>query len=413
MICTPRQRKPSITGRAMAARFSSRMDLIKPSAIRELMKYGSDPRIISFGGGYPDPTTFPVHDLLDSFQQVLSGNAVTVLQYSESGGLPRLRAQIAHLAMRDGIDCTAEEVLVLQGAQQGLDLVAKMLLDAGDLVMTERPTFLGAISAFNPYQPAYDSVSIDADGIDVDDLEKKLRTRVPKLLYTVPDFQNPSGATLSLEKRRRLVELATSYGFTIVEDSPYRPIRFTGDHLPTLMSLDEGSNVIHIGSFSKILAPALRLGWAIAPAAMIDKLSLLKLAADTQCSTSNMAVVSHLLDHLDLEAHLAKLRADYGAKKQLMLGEMEKSFPASVTWSDPEGGLFTWLRFPADVDTADLLTNVSVPRANVAFVPGFSFFANDPVRNFARFSFATATPAAITQGIGALGKVLFEEKIGL
>ncbi len=260
-----------------------------------------------------------------------------MLQYTVSDGLPRLREQVAARMARDGTACATEDVLILQGAQQGLDLAAKLVLDPGDVVITENPTFLGALIAFNPYEPAYAPVRTDESGMDVDDLERVLeRTPRARLLYTMPDFQNPTGVTLALDRRRRLVELANRFNLLVVEDTPYRDLRFEGEALPSLKSLDTEGRVVYLGSFSKTLAPGMRLGWAVASGEIIAKLGLLKLAADTQCSTLNMAAASAYLDRFDLDEHIGRIRSAYRRKRDLMLGVIEAVLPRGRRL-DPSG----------------------------------------------------------------------------
>ncbi|MET0693416.1 MAG: PLP-dependent aminotransferase family protein, partial [Propionibacteriaceae bacterium] len=280
----------------MTIPYARRMSRVRPSAIRELLRYGADPSITSFGGGYPDPTLFPIEDLHRVFDELLVEANARALQYTTSNGLPELREQVARRLSRAGTPTTAEDVLIIQGGQQGLDLAAKLVLDAGDTVITEDPTFLGALIAFNPFEPSYAAVRMDEHGMDTEHLEEVLEANPrAKMIYTVPDFQNPTGVTLSLDRRRRLVELANAHGLLVVEDSPYRELRYDGEHLPTLKSMDTEGRVIHLGSFSKILAPGMRLGWAVASPEVVEKLGLLKLAADTQSSTLNMAATSAYL----------------------------------------------------------------------------------------------------------------------
>jgi 2-aminoadipate transaminase len=391
----------------MPVRYADRMKLVKPSAIRELLRLGEDKSIISFGGGYPDPTLFPLEQLAETYRATIAEQGATALQYSASSGLRRLREQVAARITRDGFACDPDQVLILQGAQQGLDLVAKMLVDAGDVVLTENPTFLGGLVAFNPYQPRYHAVAMDADGIDVQAVEDFFRSGGrAKFLYTVPDFQNPTGVTMSLARRRRLVELAREYDFLILEDSPYREVRFEGEAIPSLLSLDSDGRVIHLGSFSKILAPGLRLGWAVAPKPIIDQLTLLKLAADTQCSTLNMLATSRFLDAHDIDAQIARIRDVYRGKRDLMLAMLRAHFPQSVAFTEPNGGLFTWLTFPDGFDTARFMAEHAIPEAKVAYVPGATFFPSESACNHARFSFSTQSNEAIETGIARLGSLV-------
>lgn len=393
-------------------RFAARMELVRPSAIRDLLRFGADPDLISFGGGYPDPDLFPMAQMRAVFDDLLAGSS-SVLQYTVSDGLPRLREQVAERMTGDGVVCSASNVLILQGAQQGLDLAAKLVLDPGDVVITENPTFLGALIAFNPCQPAYAAVRTDDDGMDTDDLERVLSANPrAKLIYTVPDFQNPTGVTLSLARRRRLVELANEYDVLVLEDSPYRELRFAGEPVPTLKSLDTEDRVVFLGSFSKILAPGMRLGWSVASEDLTGRLGLLKLAADTQCSTLNMAAASAFLDRYDIDAHIATIRAAYRRKRDLMLSVIEERFPPSVTHTSPDGGLFTWLTFPEGFDAAAFLRDEAIPRAKVAFVPGATFFPVTQESNHARINFSGVSDERITEGMTRLASLLRERLPG-
>ena len=336
----------------MTTRFASRMKHVKPSAIRELLQFGADPSIISFAGGYPDATLFPLEQLEAVFSQSILDHGQDALQYTVSNGGQHLRAQIAARMANEAVTCTEDNILVLHGGQQGLDLVAKLLIDQGDVIITEDPTFLGGLIAFNPCEPTYVGVGMDDEGIDTDAVEVALRANPrTKFIYTIPDFQNPTGVTMSLRRRQHLVDLANRYDVIILEDGPYRETRFEGTSPPTIKSLDTEGRVIYLGSFSKILAPGLRLGWAVASEDIIERLGLLKLASDTQCSTLNMAAVSLYLDSYDIESHIAEIRSVYRHKKDLMLDAISHEFPDDVSYTNPHGGLFTWLTFPDGFDT--------------------------------------------------------------
>lgn len=388
--------------------YAARMAQVQPSAIRELLALGADPAIISFGGGYPAAELFPTEQLAAVYHRAIANMGQATLQYTVSNGIPELRRKVAERMAREGVRCGPDEILITQGAQQGLDLVAKLLLDPGDLVVTERPTFLGALIAFDPYQPRYLGIPMDDEGMDTDALEAALRSaggRV-KFLYTVPDFHNPTGVTLSLARRRRLLALASEFDFLVLEDSPYRDIRYSGETLPTLASLDTEGRVIYLGSFSKILAPGLRLGWLAASRELIDRLGLLKLAADTQCSTLNMSAVSAFLDGFDIETHIQSIRRTYLRKKNLMLDAMRAHFPEGIRFTDPQGGLFTWVTFPRGFDAAHFMRDHAVPKGKVAYVPGGTFFPGAQEDNHARFSYSTSSDEAIQTGIETLGRLL-------
>jgi 2-aminoadipate transaminase len=391
----------------MDVRLARRMAGVRPSAIRDLLRLGADPELISFGGGYPDPDLFPMEDLRKVFDELLSGDNSGVLQYTVSDGLPRLREQVAARMVRDGTACVMEDVLILQGAQQGLDLAAKLVLDPGDVVITENPTFLGALIAFNPCEPAYAPVRTDEGGMDVDDLERVLeRTPRARLLYAMPDFQNPTGVTLALDRRRRLVELANRFNLLVVEDTPYRDLRFEGDALPSLKSLDTEGRVVYLGSFSKTLAPGMRLGWAVASGEITAQLGLLKLAADTQCSTLNMAAASAYLDRFDLDAHIDRIRSAYRRKRDLMLEVISASFPPGIAWTRPEGGLFTWLTFPEGFDTTAFMRDELLPKARVAYVPGATFYPVVQEPNHARVNFSGVSDERIVTGMTRMADLL-------
>lgn len=393
--------------KAQSVRYADRMSRVRPSAIRELLQLGADPNIVSFGGGYPDPTLFPMDDLHAIFDELLVAENALALQYTAANGLPELRMQVAERLTRDGISCGADDVLIIQGGQQGLDLCAKLVINAGDVVITENPTFLGALIAFNPYQPTYAAVRMDDDGMDMNHLEETLAAHPDaKMIYTVPDFQNPTGVTLGEGRRERLIELANSYEVLVVEDTPYRALRYDGEHLPTLKSLDTQGRVVHLGSFSKILAPGMRLGWAVANEEILPRLGLLKLAADTQSSTLNMAATSAYLARYDLEAHIAEALPVYRHKRDLMSQTMAASFPSSVSFTRADGGLFTWLTFPAGFDAAEFMRRDLLPKARVAFVPGATFFPVVEEPNHARLSFSGVPDEQLVGGIAALGELL-------
>lgn len=391
----------------MTPRYAQRMAKVQPSAIGELLALGADPSIISFGGGYPDATLFPAEQLDAVFHEILRAPGGAAMQYAPSNGLAPLRAQIADLMTADGTPCSAQDVLILQGSQQGLDFAARMLVDPGDVIITEDPTFLGALIAFEPSQPSYAVVEVDGEGMRTDQLEAVLKANPrARMIYTIPDFQNPTGVTLSLERRKTLIALANAHDLIVVEDTPYRHIRFSGQSLPTLKSMDTEGRVIHLGSFSKVLVPGLRIGWAVASPDLLGRMGLLKVAADTQTSTLNMAAASLFLERYDLAAHIDMLRAAYAAKKDVMLDAIRQHFPQEITFTDPEGGLFTWVTFPEGFDATAFMREVALPQARVAYVPGASFFALTPRTNYARFNFSAQSPENIQTGIAALGKAL-------
>ncbi|MEO7420990.1 MAG: PLP-dependent aminotransferase family protein [Ornithinibacter sp.] len=390
--------------------FARRAERVQPSPIREFLALAGDPRITSFAGGYPDPTHFPIHELHTIYDDLLSPDNASALQYAASDGLLELRALVAARLTADKMPCTADDVLITQGGQQGLDLTAKLFIDAGDVIVTERPTFLGALIAFNPCEPDYRSVPVDEEGMDTRALELVLRsTERVKLIYTVPDYQNPTGRTMSLARRRRLLELAEEHDVVILEDTPYRELRYEGERLPTIKSLDTTGRVVHLGSFSKILAPGLRLGWALATPEICEKLSLLKLAADTQNGTLNMRAAAAYLTGFDIEAHIADMLPTYRHKRDLMLASMAAHFPPGITWTRAQGGLFTWVTFPQRLDVAAFQRDVLIPRSGVIVVPGAPFFADRPEAHHARMSFSGVPDERLVNGVRSMGGLLAQE----
>jgi 2-aminoadipate transaminase len=390
-----------------ASNLSRRMERVVPNAVGELLRMGSDPSIISFAGGYPDGTLFPAGKLGAIFAEIVKEGGQTSLQYTVSDGMPKLRRQIAARLTVQGTPCEAGDVLVLQGSQQGLDLMAKMMVDPGDLIITERPTFLGAIISFDPFGPRYRAIPMDEEGMRMEELEAVLKMeRGAKFIYTIPDFQNPSGVSLSAPRRKRLVELANEHDVIVLEDTAYREVRFQGETPPTIKSFDTEGRVVMLGSFSKILSPGMRLGYAVAEGVILEKLSILKLAADTQSSTVNMMAASLFLERHDMDAHIETLRGAYRRKKNLMLSMIRQHFPQEVMATDPEGGLFTWATFPAGFDTERFMREHALPHARVAYVPGASFFCETPEQNHARFNYSGQSDERIEEGMTALGRRL-------
>jgi len=393
----------------MKYHYANRMQYVKPSAIRELLRLGADPELISFGGGFPDPNVFPIEKLRRVFDDVLSNDGRQALQYTTSEGLPALRQKLVQRARRDGVRCDIENIFLIQGAQQGLDVTAKMFIDRGDVIITENPTFVGGLIAFNPYEPRYVPVPMDEQGMQTDLLEQALKENPnTKLIYTIPDFQNPTGISMSLPRRKRLVELADQYDVIILEDSPYREIRFEGETIPSIKSLDTQGRVIQVGSFSKILCPGMRLGWVVAAPELAENLCLLKMAADTQNSTLNMYAANRFMELYDMDEHIHSIRQAYRRKKDLMLDIMSEVFPENVAFTHPQGGLFVWLTFHKDLDAAELMKERTLPQAKVAYVPGAAFYPVSPEKNHCRMNYSCMPEEKIVKGISLLGEILKE-----
>lgn len=390
----------------MAIRFASRMDNIKSSAIRELLKLTEQPDIISFAGGLPAPELFPVKELEEVTKKVLQEEGVFALQYSTTDGFLPLREKIVQRMKKVNVECEANNILITSGSQQGLEFSGKIFINEGDVVICESPSYLGALNAFKAYQPKFVEIAMDENGMIIEELEKAL-AQYPnaKFIYTIPDFQNPTGRTMSLERRKRLLELAYQYDIPVIEDNPYGELRFEGELLPAIKSFDTKGMVIHLGTFSKTFCPGLRIGWIVADTAILSKYITVKQGADLQCSTIAQREINRFLDMYDIEKHIEKLIEVYRRRRDLMISTMEKEFPAEVKFTRPQGGLFVWAIFPEQLDAADVLKK-ALEEEKVAFVPGQSFFPNEQFKNHARINYSNMPEDKIVEGITRLGKVL-------
>lgn len=395
-------------------RLAQRMQRMTSSIIRELLKLTEKPDVISFAGGLPAPEVFPVPEIEMAAHRVLRDHGVAALQYGATEGYLPLRELLVRHMARYGIKVSPSNVLITSGSQQALDLIGKLLINPGDRILTESPTYLGALQAFTAYQAEYLSAPIDDEGLKIDTLEDQLRAG-PKFLYILPNFQNPGGVTLSLERRRRLVELANHYGTPIVEDDPYGQLRYEGEHLPPLVKLDAEfhgcangeqaftGNVIYLSTLSKTLAPGLRIAWIVAPEAVIARLVQIKQGADLHTSTFCQHIAYEVAKGGFLDRHVKRIRAVYGERRNAMLASLDRHFPAGVRWTRPQGGLFLWVTLPGEIDTYELLKEALEEK--VAFVPGSPFFPHGGPPSF-RLNFSHATPERIEEGIRRLGRVL-------
>ncbi len=389
----------------MGIKFAGRMDNIKGSAIRELLKLTEEPDIISFAGGLPAPELFPIEEMEQVCSRVLREDGRAAMQYSSTDGYLPLRAKIAKRAEKLGINVEAKDILMTSGSQQGLEFTGKIFINDGDVVICESPSYLGALSAFKAYQPKFIEIAMDEDGMIMEDLEKALAANPNvKFIYTIPDFQNPTGRTLSLERRKRLMELATEYEIPVIEDNPYGELRFEGEILPSLKCFDPKNLVIHLGTFSKIFAPGLRLGWVIAEPEILHKYNLVKQGADLQCSTMAQREIDKFLEMYDIEVHIEKIKKVYKVRRDLMLEVMRTEFPAGVTYTTPSGGLFAWATFPKEIDASLLLKKALEQR--VAFVPGEPFYPNGGNTNHCRLNYSNMPDDKIVEGMKRLAKVL-------
>jgi 2-aminoadipate transaminase len=394
------------------SRYANRTLGIKSSAIRELLKVTQKPEIISFGGGLPAPDVFPVQRFEEACRKVLAETGSQALQYGTTEGYQPLRDMIAHNMARYGIVATADNVLITSGSQQALDLIGKLLINRGDRILVEAPTYLGALQAFNVYGAQYVSVPVDNDGLITEHLDASLRAG-PKFMYVLPNFQNPAGVTLSEGRRHQLILLADKYGIPIIEDDPYGQLRYEGEHIAPLVVLDRQNlsrdngftlgNVIYLSTFSKTLAPGIRLAWIVAPEDVITKLVQLKQAADLHTSTFNQYVAYEVAKDGFLDQHVKLIRQVYRERRDAMLQALHEYFPNEVTWTHPKGGLFLWVTMPKGTDSNALFQ--AALAEEVAFVPGDSFYApnghNEGGRHM-RLNFSHSQPEQIREGIRRL-----------
>lgn len=394
-------------------RFAQRTQRMAGSIIRELLKLTEKPDVISFAGGMPAPEIFPVKEFKEATALVLNDYGPKALQYGATEGYLPLRDMIARHTQRYGLNVTVDNIMITSGSQQALDLLGKVFVNPGDRILCESPTYLGALQAWNSYGAEYVTVPDDQDGMRTDMLESALRAG-PKFIYVLPNFQNPGGTTLSLERRHRLIELADQYGVPIVEDDPYGQLRFEGEHLPPIVVLDGQEhhsrsahyrgNVIYLSTFSKILAPGIRLAWVVAPREVINKLTLAKQGADLHTSTFNQMIAYEVGKGGFIDDHVHVIRKVYRERRDVMLAAMREYFPAGVTWTEPKGGLFLWVTLPAGMDATKLLK--AALERKVAFVPGASFHPTGGGNNTMRLNFSNANPEKIRAGIERLGDVL-------
>lgn len=389
-------------------KFSDRMAGMKVSDIRELLKLTARPEVISFAGGMPAPELFPVEEINAAFNAVMAENGRTALQYGPTEGYAPLRKHIADRMERiNDIKTDPSNLILTAGSQQGLDFCGKLFLNPGDVVIMESPSYLGAINAFNAYQPNYVEIPTDENGMIMEELEKALATTENvKLIYVIPDFQNPSGRTWPLERRKKFMEIVNKYEVNVIEDNPYGDLRFRGEFLPALKSLDTKGLVIYFGTFSKILSPGFRVGWICADTLIMEKLNLIMQAAALQSATVNAMVISKYLDMYDVDEHVAKILPVYKHRCELMINTMKETFPPEAKFTDPEGGLFTWVELPEYVNTRDLAAKAL--EQNVAFVPGSGFYPNGGNNHCMRLNYSGQSDERIVEGVKRLAALIKE-----
>ena len=387
-------------------RFASRMRDLRASDIREILKVTQQPDVISFAGGLPASELLPAVEMAEVAREVLLQDGVKALQYAPTEGLDPLRELIANrLQTLWGLQRSMGEVLVVGGSQQALDLTGKVFLDEGDVVLCESPTYLGAIGAFRAYRPTFVEVPTDDEGMVPAELERRLGTldRV-KLIYVVPDFQNPSGRRWSIERRRRLAQLAGRYNVPVVEDAPYAELCFEGEPMPPVAAVGGGCTVVYLGTCSKILSPGIRLGWLVADPDLLQRYVLVKQGTDLHTSSLVQLLAARFIGHYDLESHIARIRRVYRSRRDAMLAALDEHFPEDVRFTRPKGGLFLWVELPDGMNSRRVLERSLEQK--VAFVPGESFFPNGGHANTLRLNFSAMPEDRITEGVRRLGKVL-------
>ena len=395
----------------MDIQFAKRFDNMNPSAIREMLKLAGGGDIISFAGGLPAPEVFPKGRVSWVAAKVLVEQGENALQYSASEGLTELRKQVLErMDKKFGVPClTLDNISIISGSQQGLDFVAKMFCDAGDVVFVEKPTYLAAINAFVSYEAKVVEIEMDKDGICIADLKEKMKMYPKaKFLYTIPDFQNPTGISMPLRRKLELMETVRGSNLMIVEDSPYTELRYEGKRIPTLLSMDDEGRVIYLGTFSKILAPGFRIGWIIANEEVIKKVVIAKQAADLQPNTLTQYIASEFLNVLDMERHIDSIIRVYGHRRDVMLKALEDYMPEGVSWTHPDGGLFLWLTFPEYIDSKILLQDCI--KKKVAFVPGEPFYAEHPETNHCRINFSFVDEEKLVEGVKRIAEAVKEYK---
>lgn len=391
----------------MEYNFSDKIASLQPSAIREILKMASEPSVISLSAGNPAPEAFPVEAIRQISQDILANEPIAALQYSVTEGYPALRQTMKTFCLeRYGIGKSFDELIIVAGAQQGIELTCKVLCNEGDTVICEDPSFIGSLNAFRSYHTHLVGVPMDEEGMKLEALEEALKQNPnTKFIYVIPNFQNPTGKTMSLEKRKGIYALACQYDVMILEDNPYGDLRFEGEDIPSIKSMDEEGRVIYVGSFSKVLSPGLRVGYLMAPAPIVSKVVVAKQCADVHTNIWSQLICEKFVTGYNMTEHLQKLKAIYKHKCHLMLEQMDQHFSEKVTYTRPQGGLFIWASLPEGVDMTAFCKR-AVTEYKVAVVPGsaFSIVEGTPTQAF-RLNFSTPTDEQIIKGIQCLGKM--------
>lgn len=387
--------------------FSDRVMTLKPSAIREIFKYAADPEVISLSAGNPAPEAFPVEAIRAISEKLLRENPIDALQYSVTEGYPALRQTLTdYMKTRHNVGRDFDDLLVTSGAQQAADLMAKSMLNEGDVVICEAPSFIGCLNTFRSYNARLVGIPVESDGMNMQELEKALQTeKRVRFIYTIPNFQNPSGVTMSLEKRRRLYKLAKRYQVMILEDNPYGDLRFAGEHVPPIKSMDEDGLVVYMGSFSKVVSPGMRVGYAIGPKPILQKMIVCKQGEDVHTNIWSQIICHRLMTEYDFDAHLETLREIYRKKYAVLQKAMQEHLAPYITWDEIEGGLFVWCRLPDGVDMPDFCRQAVLRK--VCVVPGNAFLTDEsqPCQAF-RINYSTPTDEQLVRGVAILGQLI-------
>ena len=392
----------------MEYKFASRMDRMKASEIRELLKLTARPDIISFAGGLPAPELFPVKEIAQVSHDLVLKEGQKLLQYATTEGRPTLREKIAkRMTEKYKTPVVADDILITTGSQQCLDFAGKLFLDPGDVVLCESPSYLGALNAFNAYQPVFKEVPTDGEGIIPEELDKILAsTPKCKFIYVIPDFQNPTGICWSLERRKKFIEVINKYDLPVFEDNPYGELRYRGESFPTLKSMDTKGLVSFLGTFSKIFCPGLRLGWIAGPHAIVEKFVMIKQSADLHTSNFDQGVADAYMDTYDLDAHVKEIVELYGHRRDLILKTMEEEFPEGVEFTRPDGGLFLWVTVPEGVSARKVFDKCIEQK--VAAVIGDAFYPNDKTDRSMRVNYSCMPDDKIVEGVKRMAKAIRE-----
>lgn len=394
----------------MKLEYSDALSQMRPSEIRELLKYATSEKIISFGGGMPNPLTFPISDLRIIIDNLIDNYGEYVFQYGNTGGLYSLRTELVKLLKEtESIRVKEEEINITTGSQQGLYEVSKILCNPGDSVITELPTYIGAVSAFSANKIRMTGIPMDDEGINTEKMQEVLKEEIergkkPRFIYVIPTFQNPTGRTLSLERRKHLIDISSDYSIPIVEDNPYGELRYSGERLPTLKTLDRNGSVIYLGTFSKVMTPGLRIGYTVGPEEFIAKVNLLKQALDLSTNTLSEYVARDYMANGIMKKQIPKTIELYRKKRDLMLSALEEEFPSGTSWTRPDGGMFLWASVDERIDTTAMAREAI--ENGVMYVSGGSFYPNREKKNEMRLNFTYSTDENIIEGVRRLSSVI-------